>query len=81
MSNLDSFRLETRDWLEDNCPETMRKPMKTADDGCWGGRNFTFKSEDQKLWMDRMGEKGWTCLLYTSPSPRDATLSRMPSSA
>ena len=30
-------------------------------------------------------EGGWgvvfTCLLYTSPSPRDATLSRMPSSA
>ena len=24
---------------------------------------------------------GWICLLYTSPSPRDATLSRMPSSA
>ena len=24
---------------------------------------------------------GITCLLYTSPSPRDATLSRMPSSA
>ena len=23
----------------------------------------------------------WDCLLYTSPSPRDATLSRMPSSA
>ena len=28
---------------------------------------------------DRLTEKG--CLLYTSPSPRDATLSRMPSSA
>ena len=25
--------------------------------------------------------KEGTCLLYTSPSPRDATLSRMPSSA
>ena len=25
--------------------------------------------------------KPFTCLLYTSPSPRDATLSRMPSSA
>ena len=25
--------------------------------------------------------KGKFCLLYTSPSPRDATLSRMPSSA
>ena len=27
------------------------------------------------------GESKNTCLLYTSPSPRDATLSRMPSSA
>ena len=26
-------------------------------------------------------EHGYDCLLYTSPSPRDATLSRMPSSA
>ena len=29
-------------------------------------------------------QEGWlylACLLYTSPSPRDATLSRMPSSA
>ena len=25
--------------------------------------------------------RDWFCLLYTSPSPRDATLSRMPSSA
>ena len=25
--------------------------------------------------------QAWICLLYTSPSPRDATLSRMPSSA
>ena len=32
---------------------------------------------------DETGEfhLGDTCLLYTSPSPRDATLSRMPSSA
>ena len=27
------------------------------------------------------GRRDWSCLLYTSPSPRDATLSRMPSSA
>ena len=26
-------------------------------------------------------DKDFACLLYTSPSPRDATLSRMPSSA
>ena len=29
----------------------------------------------------RFGNKFRDCLLYTSPSPRDATLSRMPSSA
>ena len=29
----------------------------------------------------RVQGKSMTCLLYTSPSPRDATLSRMPSSA
>ena len=29
----------------------------------------------------RQADGAWTCLLYTSPSPRDATLSRMPSSA
>ena len=28
-----------------------------------------------------IGEHSDICLLYTSPSPRDATLSRMPSSA
>ena len=27
------------------------------------------------------GAETWTCLLYTSPSPRDRTRSRMPSSA
>ena len=35
-------------------------------------------------WMEQEQERGITitsCLLYTSPSPRDATLSRMPSSA
>ena len=32
--------------------------------------------------FDKAKEDGFdTCLLYTSPSPRDATLSRMPSSA
>ena len=30
---------------------------------------------------ERPGVREWPCLLYTSPSPRDATLSRMPSSA
>ena len=33
------------------------------------------------LTVEKDGRPITTCLLYTSPSPRDATLSRMPSSA
>ena len=35
------------------------------------------------IWIDAHADlhSPYTCLLYTSPSPRDATLSRMPSSA
>ena len=32
-------------------------------------------------WMEQEQERGITCLLYTSPSPRDGSISRMPSSA
>ena len=59
MSDLQAFRQETRDWLEQNCPASMRLPT-AGDDSCWGGRNFKFASEDQKLWMERMAAKGWT---------------------
>ena len=36
---------------------------------------------EDKEWMPYCNATYKTCLLYTSPSPRDATLSRMPSSA
>ena len=32
-------------------------------------------------WLVTQNEVDWTCLLYTSPSPRDLSTSRMPSSA
>jgi len=60
VSDLQAFRHETRDWLEQNCPLSMRQPTSGGDDACWGGRNYTFASEDQKLWMERMAAKGWT---------------------
>ena len=42
-----------------------------------------YKSEDQGATWKKMSDavSGGTCLLYTSPSPRDGLLSRMPSSA
>ncbi|HEX8644728.1 MAG TPA: acyl-CoA dehydrogenase family protein [Allosphingosinicella sp.] len=60
MADLDTFRLETRAWLEANCPAEMREPMRDESDACWGGRDFRFKNEAQKLWMERMAERGWT---------------------
>ena len=32
-------------------------------------------------WLQKNIDLGYSCLLYTSPSPRDRTRSRMPSSA
>jgi len=37
--------------------------------------------EDARLAVIAPKDEILSCLLYTSPSPRDATLSRMPSSA
>jgi len=57
---LDDFRAETRAWLAENCPPEMRLPIDSDGDVCWGGRRVKFKSEAQRLWLERMGAKGWT---------------------
>ena len=48
--------------------------------------NSDSKIRENSLWslygnIFHQGTRYQACLLYTSPSPRDATLSRMPSSA
>ena len=58
MSTTDEFRKETRAWLEANCPPSMRTP--TPEGGLvFGGRHISFQSEDQRLWFERMRDKGW----------------------
>lgn len=59
-AELEAFRADTRAWLEANCPAAMRAPVKREEDVCWGGRNFVFSCPDQKLWLERMADKGWT---------------------
>ena len=59
-TDLDTFRQQTRAWLEANCPAEMRTPMLTEDDHCWGGRNWTFKSDAQRQWLECMAARGWT---------------------
>jgi acyl-CoA dehydrogenase len=60
MPDLETFRAETRAWLEANCPPEMRLPMRDESDACWGGRNPAFKNEAQKYWLEVMAARGWT---------------------
>ena len=60
MEQLEQFREEVRAWLEENCPASMRTPLTTDDDVCWGGRKFPYQSSEQKLWLERMAAQGWT---------------------
>src|SRR3979490_2580207 len=60
MSDLESFRRGPRSGLEANCPPEMRRPMASESDTFWGGRNAKFSSEPQRVWFERMRDKGWT---------------------
>ncbi len=57
---LETFRAETRAWLEENCPQEMRDGASGDGYICWGGRTWEFQSDAQKLWLERMAAKGWT---------------------
>ena len=46
-----------------------------------GNKQTTTNTQGQYYLYDLQGEEISICLLYTSPSPRDGLLSRMPSSA
>ena len=60
MSEHDAYRTEIRNWIETNCPAEMRTPQRGDEDVCWGGRNFVFQSDAQKLWLDRCAQAGLT---------------------
>ncbi len=59
-SDLEAFRVETRQWLEANCPPEMREPVRDEEDVYWGGRNASFKNDAQKAWFEACREKGYT---------------------
>lgn len=59
MTDLNTFRAQTRDWLETNCPASMRTPMPEAET-VWGGRNAQYPNPDAKVWLDNMASRGWT---------------------
>jgi len=63
-TELDTFRAETRAWLEANCPPSMRTPMTDEKEAPWGGAKAQWKNPEAKLWLDRMADKGWTAPMW-----------------
>ena len=59
MTDLETFRAETRAWLEANCPAECRGPLENDEDRVWGGRNAVFKTPAHKRWMEIMGERAY----------------------
>ena len=60
VADLDAFRAEVREWLEANCPASMREPVRGFEDIYMGGRKPEVRHPDQPLWCQRMAQRGWT---------------------
>ena len=56
-------------------------PTRSHTSAAQGGISASLGNMGEDDWRWHMYDTVKGCLLYTSPSPRDATLSRMPSSA
>jgi len=60
MSDLETFRNETRAWLESHAPKSLIGAAASELEGVWGGKKWKFESPDQKRWLEVMAEQGWT---------------------
>jgi acyl-CoA dehydrogenase len=56
---IETFRAETRAWLEEHCPAEMRQPLQSEADVVWGGRHAVM-SPAQRRWLEVMAGRGWT---------------------
>ncbi len=60
MADLETFRRETRKWLEDRAPAALIGRGGSELEGTWGGRRATFATPEHKDWLEIMAERGWT---------------------
>jgi alkylation response protein AidB-like acyl-CoA dehydrogenase len=57
--SLEAFRKETRSWLADNCPESMRQGTIHFEDAY-----EIYNTDDARVWLERAAERGWTAPLW-----------------
>ena len=61
MEELQQFRLDTRDWLDGNCPPSMRTRMVPGED-VGGGRKRLSTNPDAYVWLERRLREAGLCL-------------------
>ena len=80
------FSVITKNWFIHQVKKTSKRAKREVDFDLVAGEvyNKVMMAEDEyhhQQEQKEFWEQLWNCLLYTSPSPRDRTRSRMPSSA
>jgi alkylation response protein AidB-like acyl-CoA dehydrogenase len=58
--DLETFRVEVRDWLAANYPAELKNPAAGREEAMWGGRAFAGSDDPQIVWMQRVAARGWT---------------------
>jgi alkylation response protein AidB-like acyl-CoA dehydrogenase len=53
--NLETFRQDAREWLDANCPPSMRGRAVHFEDAI-----EAYSTPDARLWLERAAERGWT---------------------
>ena len=79
-NSCDLYTSETLVTVNPNPTVIIGPAYEVCDDDYDGIGSYNLSTLDETL-LDGQTGVSISCLLYTSPSPRDATLSRMPSSA
>lgn len=59
MTDLNTFREETRNWLEENCPEGMRNLSFH-----WEDAHKIYNTDVAEVWRERMAAKGWIAPMW-----------------
>jgi alkylation response protein AidB-like acyl-CoA dehydrogenase len=60
MPDLERFRSDVRAWLAQNAPANLRGRPGSELEGVWAGRKWKWENPDQKLWLERCAERGFT---------------------
>jgi alkylation response protein AidB-like acyl-CoA dehydrogenase len=59
MADLETFRAETRSWLEANCPDEMRNLSFH-----WEDAHLIYSTDAAEVWRERMAEQGWIAPMW-----------------